>query len=194
MAVKTNQNLAEPFLFLTKRILNITDTKALYFVSKISELNLIESMLQQKSQEQEHPPTAAQAPPANLDGLFGASDVDTPARDVAGDKGGGKRKPAKGGNYLDEVLFKMGDEEAQAHKEDKSQIQATGGGGGDSFLADMMNNKPTPTARTKVKTPKAFTPKQLPAQSRAQPARHRASSATGAKTVKAAKTVKQLSI
>merc|ERR1712129_473030 len=48
ISVKMGQNLAEPFLFLTKKILHIHDSKALYFVSKISELNLIESMLQHK--------------------------------------------------------------------------------------------------------------------------------------------------
>eukprot|EP01084_Bolivina_argentea_P144389 253332_1 len=164
ISVKTDQNLAEPFLFLTKRILNINDSKALYFVSKISELNLIESMLKHKKDKEEsdakakHSP-AVQASPSmsrskDLDNLF------LNQGDMNEDQGS-----AKGGDYLDDFIFSIGD---RADKEKKRKDE--------NFLADMMaNSKPKTTSKT-TKTAISKTPKVTsvkPKQQTQSSAQHR---------------------
>ena len=145
ISVKTNQNLAEPFLFLTKKILNIHDNKALYFVSKISELNLIESMLQHKKskddkEKQSQGNNVKPSPKSqNLDNLFLNDSSATTSN-----KNNGANK-AKGGDYLDDIIFKIGDDNTNKSndnintKASSSQSQLTSD---DNFLAEMMGNAP----------------------------------------------------
>merc|ERR1719334_2899720 len=103
VSVKTNQNLAEPFLFLTKKLLGILSNNALYFVSKISELNLIESMLQhQKSKDDQTAAIQSEATTStNLDNLFLTENVGTKEGDdgnVTGDNLNGSGNAATSAN------------------------------------------------------------------------------------------------
>jgi len=110
VSVKTNQNLAEPFLFITRNVLDIHSSNALYFVSKISESNLIESMLQHKKTKEDKLSangTTQPPPPQNLDHLFTA----TQSAKGNGD-GDGSSAKIKGSDYLDDVIFNIGDGDA----------------------------------------------------------------------------------
>mmetsp|Transcript_36827 Transcript_36827/g.32534 ORF Transcript_36827/g.32534 Transcript_36827/m.32534 type:complete len:480 (+) Transcript_36827:22-1461(+) len=153
ISVKTNQNLAEPFLFLTKKILNIHDNKALYFVSKISELNLIESMLQHKKskddKEKESQDNNNKSSPKsqNLDNLF--LNDSTKTNNNNGNK-------AKGGDYLDDIIFKIGDNNNNNNQSAKSKASQSKSPTDDNFLADMMGN--APMTKSKSHEPKVIPP------------------------------------
>ncbi len=185
ISVKTNQNLAEPFLFLTKRILNINDSKALYFVSKISELNLIESMLQHKKnkddkQQKQIINEQQSSSPKNLDNLFGKQPV------ITNDINNSNNDKKKGGDYLDDILFQIDDNNNSQNNADKKQNESDNKtqsismpNDDDNFLADMMASNPSKLNQQKSSLPKAkslsFSPKNQSIDN--QQKRNRANSA-----------------
>jgi len=131
------------------------DSKALYFVSQISELNLIESMLQhkQKSMSQEQTPKAVEATTHNLDGLFGATEKTETVSVDSNSEAAKATKPAKGGRYLDDVLFKMGDADEKATQKENIDAKGNIHGADDSFFADMMaQSKSKPKTKTSTTT------------------------------------------
>ena len=165
ISVKTNQNLAEPFLFLTKQILKIHDSKAIYFVSKISELNLIESMLQHKNnknnndKEQKQPQTKDNKDKSqNLDNLF-LNNSNT-------NNNGNINTTTKGGDYLDDIIFKIGDNDNNKNKKlnikrndnnnnNNNNMELKVEQNDDNFLANMMNE---PLSKSKSHEPKIIPP------------------------------------
>eukprot|EP00485_Elphidium_margaritaceum_P011849 CAMPEP_0202698708 /NCGR_PEP_ID=MMETSP1385-20130828/11946_1 /ASSEMBLY_ACC=CAM_ASM_000861 /TAXON_ID=933848 /ORGANISM="Elphidium margaritaceum" /LENGTH=513 /DNA_ID=CAMNT_0049355475 /DNA_START=50 /DNA_END=1591 /DNA_ORIENTATION=+ len=163
ISVKTNQNLADPFLKLTKRFLNINDSKALYFVSKISELNLIESMLAQKqSKAAAHAPTSSnqstESSSQNLENLFaGAGAKNMAATDASNGNGNiDKNNNNKGGDYLDNVLFQFGgDDDGGASSTNKhaSNKSDKNNDTDDTYLSSMMTNNNNNRSRSTSNPP-----------------------------------------
>merc|ERR1711956_194991 len=100
----------------------IMSSNALYFVSKISELNLIESMLQHKKSKDEQlaldAVNGAQSgqSSANLDHLFMGNTATTPEGDDGngtGDNNGNTPSNAgsNGADYLNDVIFNIGSDD-----------------------------------------------------------------------------------